>query len=321
MNHKLFLICFVLGLLTNITPGKAQEQQASILQVNFPGVEILRADATNWLALPIDSVTPFGAGDSVRTNEAGRVLITFADHLQMLLLPQSEYTLGSFLSDEGGSSEIQATLEGVAVFRASDVASLANFSLATVDLEITQPATQFAVWSREDNPDVVAVRRGELALDFSEDRFRLNDFQAFWAAPIDENPITLLPPLHASRVEAEIIGCEGRVQTQGEPLLRVRSGSGLEFTPMGGIGDGEPITLLGVTESGRWYRVQYLTDFGWVQAIAVESPCSDLPVFQNITIENARYSVNTTGLERAFLIPFFGVANDNLWFYRTEVVP
>lgn len=313
----------LMGLLAGGGLHAQPPQYAVALQVTYPGVDVLRADAVNWLPLAQGAIAPVGAGDQIRTDESGRAFVTFSEGVSMLLLPQSTFTLNDFDFPTADTAPvIDATFEGVLIAETPESFSPERYTLQTLDFQVMQPARLFALWSRAGVPDVAAVSRGELLLSFGSQGFRLNAFQAFWASDdVSENPLTLLPPMNIARLEAEINGCMGKVRTQGEPILRVRSGSTLEFTPMGGFDDDAEVRLLGITESGLWYRVQFLSDFGWVQALAVENTCTDLPVYPDIFQENAVYGVNVTAAERALLQPFFGTAEENRWFYRTEVAP
>lgn len=315
-------LLWVIPLQTNAATVIAQEDTeaaiATTITIDYRGVELQLDGATNPLPLPQGAVAPIRVGDVVRTDDTGRATIDLLGSGEILLLPNSTFSFTVLMQDENDTPTVAMTLDGTLIQRTRSQA--VNYMLQTAQLHITQPAIAFAVWSRTDSPDVVAVVGGRLTLQADDETFTLSRNQGFWADETAPTVADITPPLNAARIDAQLNGCIGTVQTTGGVELRVRNGTTTEFTAMGAVPDGEQIALLGVTESGTRYRVQYLSDYGWVEAVAIQNDCTDLPIFPDITGEQSLTVTNALRPTIDLLRPYFGSPADNLWFYRTEPI-
>ena len=131
-------------------------------------------------------------------------------------------------------------------------------------------------------------------------------------------PLPLEPPLNAARLLAAE-GCPAQIITQTGENLRIRTGSSMTFLIMGALPDRSFTPVMGLNESGRWARIQFLSGFGWVERLAlIFTGCADLPRLAEVVQENNPTATNTTPQERELLLPFYGLPADNPWFYRDD---
>ena len=94
------LVTFAFFLLA-LEPVAAQEPTglAATLEVLEAGVEVLRADTSNWILVNRESIV--GTGDTIRTDDTGRARITFfADGTASEILPNSEYRIDQFRGND-----------------------------------------------------------------------------------------------------------------------------------------------------------------------------------------------------------------------------
>jgi uncharacterized protein YraI len=111
----------------------------------------------------------------------------------------------------------------------------------------------------------------------------------------------------------------GEVNTSGELNLNVRVGPGFNSGVIGNLPTDAVTRIMGISESGNWYRIQALTGFGWVRSSLVTTDCDTTPILPNNTVERNLEVRRVRPLELEFLIPFYGLPEDNLWFYRSVI--
>ncbi|RMG77209.1 MAG: hypothetical protein D6711_02075 [Chloroflexi bacterium] len=291
--------------------GEAQPYSA-VLTVHYGVVEVRRAGTEAWFSVPRGAVMPFGEGDTIRTNETGRAMIHFDDDSGVLIIGNSLFQLNEFRQQVDNTFHVRGYVEGITLHQYTLPLSL--FEMATNELTVTQASQRFAIWAENDIADAVLSAEGELSLIQDEQSYTIMTNQGYHAAY--QTILDLTPPLNEPRLRSELEGCPGLIDTVNNLNLIVRNGSTVDTLPMGAIPDNTPILLLGISSSGRRYRLQFLNDFGWVDALAVETDCQDLPVFPIPYIEYSPYVVNVTEAEAAWLLPYFGAVEDDEWFYR-----
>lgn len=299
----------------------AQTPYASALNVRYSGVELLRANTTEWLSLnTIGIVAPFGEGDIVRTDTTGRVALTFGDAFEILILPNSTFELSQFAQDEDALLQLDAIVQGVFVQSTFTADSIGDqrFVLENRDIIISDPADLYSLWAYADGqPNALIVASGELTLLDSDELTTVSDNQAL---RFDADTATIHnfeQPLNAPRLTGILEGCEGSIQTEGNVNLFVRTGIGRGYQPMDAIMPNTVVPIMGVTESG-WARIQFLSGFGWLLASALVSDCTDLPLLPDDSPEEQFLTViNATESELVILQPFFGQPIDDRFFYQT----
>ncbi len=317
MNYRLMTILLLFS--SSILLSFAQTTYVATLTVTYDQVELLRTGASNWLPLSEGAVAPFGEGDQLRTLERGRVLLNFNGELDLLILSGSEYQLNTFdIEDE--ETVIEASLNGVAIQRIDD-ANFANYLLQLRYVDITTPAEWMGIWTEPDEPDAIMVASGEATLVNVGNEIVLNETEGIFVMQDTVEMNKIDPPLNPARLEASIRGCEGVIQTEGGLSLRVRNGPGLGYLEQGLIEDGTPVELVGINNFSSWYRMQYLSGFGWMQALAIETTCNRLDSFPNDFIESIRFVTNADEMEVTILEPFYGLPLFDGFFYRFDQTP
>lgn len=314
LNFRLISWIILLGgLLTNsvFAYQPAPDAYAATLTIMQEGVTLRRAGTQAWLPLRVGAVMPLGEGDQLQTAAGGRALVEFWPGGNMLLLPYSTYKQGLLTAAEAGSDhQIAGRLDGAAIHRFSS--PVAAYRLELNDGVIVQPASQFATWSRSTGPDAVTVYEGVVRLEANEIQVAIGENHGWYAG---EAPVLLDDALNAAALIALYEGCEGVVSIDLRSL-RVREGPGEGYVVIGYFNNGDRVSVMGVNQSNGWYRVRSDSHFGWVQALAVQAACDNLPRSADTTRELFVQAAGATALEREWLRPYFGLPVDDLWFYR-----
>ncbi|MEM6283180.1 MAG: hypothetical protein AAF787_13375, partial [Chloroflexota bacterium] len=118
MRNRVFALIIFFCLLMPVAVAAQDDVQevAALLTVTHPGVEVRRVNTEAWIALSQGAVTIFGTGDSVRTDETGRALIS-TDENTLLILPTSEFALTTRYTDpETGAYFAGTVVRGQVIF-------------------------------------------------------------------------------------------------------------------------------------------------------------------------------------------------------------
>lgn len=289
----------------------AQDASAATLTIIRAGVSVRRVGTEAWLPLRAGAVMPLGEGDQVRTGVEGRVWVEFWTGAAMLLLPYSTYEQGLLIVAEADAgNQLTGRLAGTAIHRFD--APPTTYRLELDDGVISQPARQFATWSRSAGPDVVTVYEGVVTLETNETRLEIPESHGWYAG---EPPVLLEEPLNSAALIARYEGCEGIVRIDLR-ALNVREGPGQGYILIGYFADGDSLSVMAINQSNGWYRVRLNSHFGWVEALAVRAVCGGLPRLADTTREPFVQAPGTTEAEREWLRPYFGQPSDDPWFYR-----
>jgi hypothetical protein len=315
MRLRCLLGCMILLCCIQITD--ASDQLAAVITIRYTGVEFQRANTAQWISMGENAVFAMGNGDSVRTNDDGRVYLEFREQgAEIILLPASQFTLLDYAENTW-----QARLDtGVLVQHwAGEIPN--DYSLATTDFVMTRPAELSAVWSlaQENTADVIAIANGEGQAEAQINNQLLEVQTNQVLRNVDEQPtlLDLEPPLNAPRVEGIVDGCVGVVETIGLNGVNVRRGIGQFNEQLGLIPDGAEVKLLGINEAGFWLRIQYLTGFSWIIEEAVQYDCTNLRVYSDNTLPESIYRIiNPLDSEIELLTPFFLPPEENSFFYQ-----
>jgi hypothetical protein len=302
------LVLFILLAPLTVHAQNTDDNLAAIAQITYSDVTFQRDNTITPIALPSGATTPFGIGDTLRTDTTGRVWITLPDIGQVLMLPDSTVTLTVF-----NETTLSADVEGLVAFTFTNTAI--NLNLNTGDFTVTAPAAAFAIWNNPDTPDTIFVSDGEATINtIEQEEYTLKAGDGFNAAY--EAVAELEPPLNEARLIASIAGCAGVIDTDDDENLLVRAGSAIDSLSMGAIPDGDTVEILAISANDLRYRVQYLSDFGWVEALAVETTCANLPILPVPYTEYFRTAIDITRAESNFLMPYYGPPLQDPWFYR-----
>jgi hypothetical protein len=312
---RLLLIGVLVGLVLSGPVSQAAAPYAASLTVTYGGVEVLRAGTAVWLPLRTGAVSPFGSGDQLRTDGTGRAYLQLWDGAEILILADSTYRLDELqVTDEVGS-RLVAELTGAAVHHMPAVDDALHYDLVVADMQITRPAEWFATWAESDGLQSAAVMTGTLTITDPQP-YRLTAQNGIYGLAGGYTTLELAPPLNPARMRGLVEGCPGMVDTTGDVPLRVRSGPGEGYLMLGAYQEDQPVQLMAVNAAGGWYRVQFLSGFGWMLRWAIETNCADLSVMPDDTHESPRFVLDATRAELDLLEPFYGRPVTNPWFYQ-----
>ena len=202
-----------------------------------------------------------------------------------------------------------------------DAAVFADYQLDAGQVAVTGPSAQFGVQTNAENVVTVVSAEGVVEVAVGDDVIPVEPHMGLRVRDGEADPLVAIPedvPINFARIEGELDGCPGAIQTANDVMLRVRAGPSDEFFYMGSIPDDTSVQLVGtaVGPGGRWYRFQFLSDFGWVTGRAIETDCSGLTEYPSYGIENAPGIVQVQSFELPLLEPFFGTPEDDVWFFR-----
>lgn len=325
-RHWIILTTFrliIMGLLLcPVLPvSAATDTHAAVLTILHEGVTLQRADTEAWLPLAAGSVAPFGSGDHLQTGETGRALLTFWDGSQTLILPRSTYHLAELVIANNTGVRLSAHLTGTAVHRLHTPSPALDYRLTLPGLTVMQPANWFATWGNADGSGTVTVAEGTAEISLGDQVLALAAGQGLTSDAATHTLIEYDAPWNEARLQGVINGCPGTVHTTNGVELRVRVGPGVGYVVQGAYDYEQPVQLMGVNESGGWYRVQFLSGFGWMQKLGVETACTDLPILADGTIETPLYIIDASEDEIDWFRMFFDFPVKNMWFYQWSPDP
>jgi hypothetical protein len=292
IQHRSVIAIFILLLTTTI--AYAQDELAATLEVLSPGVEVRRVNTVNWIPVNIEAIV--GVGDVIRTDATGRARVTFfADGTDTEILPDTEYRINQF---EGNADEFQISVEiliGQTLQRLSRLLDAnSRYEVTTPGMSLGARGTAFAIRVEDGGRSAMLVSDGNVAAE--------KDGTAAAEVPLGfgiraEAAGALSDVVRATtfaELDAALDGCTANLSTLDDVSLNVRLGANTEFARAGVIAASEIDRLVGVTESGEWYRIAFRDGFGWILSTTAEiqEPCAGLRVFpDNYGPEDvARYS-------------------------------
>jgi len=303
----------LLALSFNLISAQSNELAATVTII-ADDVWFIRANTESEFLLAPGAIAPFGIGDTIVTGENGRALILPDENSQILLLPNSRYTIQQFTQTASEIALFQGQLDGIAVHRISETASL-EYELETNDFVVNSTEGHFAVWSIDNRLNAVTTASGEVAVQINNSIQTVSSNQGF-ATPYSEESISLESPLHASQVVGLAINCQGIVNTNGSEGLRLRAGAALDYIVVDLLQDGQTVDIVGTTNNSLWYRIPFQTGFGWIYSSLIDADCDNLEQFPDLVGEDPEQIQSVTETELELLEPFFGIPVNNSVFYR-----
>lgn len=313
-----WLIGVICSLLLGSAPLQAQPVElAAIIRVIGQNIVFQRENTQTELSLRPTSVALLGVGDTIRTGENGRVLIHLADGYEILLLPNSEYTLINFERNDFGVVQADAALVGIAVHNFTDTKERLQYQLQAETFEVSATAADFAVWAVP-NLGLQAVTNalGEVEI-YPEGETQVSiTAETGFAVSYSTQPVSLNLPLHASQLVAQSVKCDGVVNINTTEGLRLRAGAALDFLVVDALEDKQHVSITGTTENGLWYRIPFQTGFGWIYSSLIIADCEGLRRFPNLYGEAPERVRGVTPTELEMLTPFYGIPETNNVFYR-----
>lgn len=309
----------LIALTCTLTVAHAQDADgyAGTARVVHPGVTFTLVNTPRPLSLREDAVQGLTAGDVLTTDRTGRVLITFGDWLEILLLPSSTLTMLENRALGGGRYAVRVGLDGHTVqswLPAS--AAQASLEIETDLARVRAESGLLAVWSQLEGSAVVTVAEGAAEVTTVVGTLPLRAGDGLFADTVTARVEPFAePPYNGARAFGLLRGCDARVSVGGE-RLNIRAGTSVGYAVIGDLVDGARIRLLAITEDGLWYRIQRFSGFGWVLTSGVRADCPALPLYPNNYGEANLELFNYEPVEVALLTPFYGKPEDNLWLWR-----
>ena len=293
----------------------AQVDVAISARVVYPAVMMRLVSTEAMLPLREGAVFPLRAGDTLQTNRQGRVLLQVGDSLELLLLPNSTLEIVSSQSTDAGY-QVRLRLTGQSVQRFTrNTSQPVALELTAGEMVINATDGWFGAWSFVENSSIATVAQGEVEITSNQETVTLVAGDGARADLTTLEVTTFPPPLSAARLIGFTEGCAGMVRTP-LPSLNIRAGTSLGYAIIGYVNDGQPITLLGRTEDGNWYRVQRYSGFGWMLASAISTECVP-PTYPNQYGEDNVEFFGIEPIELELLEAFFGTPETNVWFFRS----
>lgn len=315
-----FGICLLWALVVVLVSGARAAQPGLSAQLNVlhTEVDVQASGAANWVRLRPGAQTAFGPGDRLRTSHTGRAYLTFADGFEVLVLPDTTFELLAFGEDEARQITFAARLDGHVIQHGLPEAQVDSYQLQVGQLMVSRPADLFAAWSGVEGYDVLTVAQGTAEYNTDDTVGDVTSAQGLLVRAAGDAFITgMESPFNAARLIGAQSTCTGQIQNGGEAKLNVRAAPALGSSVIGNIADQSVVPIMGVNERGNWYRIQVVTGFGWVRAALVDNDCTGLTVLPNDSLENNVEMFEVSEQELAFLEPFYGQADSNVWFYRS----
>ena len=307
-----------------ILPIQAQSQDQSTQQLSAvvtvitEGVYVQRGGTAREFPLSEGSIFPLGINDHIRTDDNGRIFISFFDDNQLYMLPESTFVLHEFSTQSDETITLTGELNGIAIGQFIDNSALGAFNLITDGLTVTQPSALFAVWAVDDSQLQAAISaEGDLGVEKSDQGDVLNiPSESGILTYFDIDAVMLNPPFHPAQLLVRGIDCMGIVATGSNEGLRLRSGAALDYSVVDVFQERQEVSIVGTTENGLWYRVPFLTGFAWSFSNLIIADCEGLPRLPNLVRERNESIEEITDAELTLLTPFYGLPNDNPIFYQ-----
>jgi hypothetical protein len=266
-------------------------------------------------ALREDTVVAVTAGDTLTTDRDGRVYLLFADQLEVLLLPNSRLEVLENRGTPETGLVLRLRLEGHIVSRnVSSQPDMLQLEVLIRETVVRSNDGWFALWSDIEGGVVATVSDGMVTVETGAESQSLTRGQGMTMIADDVRVTAMDRPYNGARLVGLISGCDGQVEIVTD-VLNIRAGTTPGYTVIGYLDDGATVRLMGVTESGVWYRIQRYSGFGWVLANGVRTDCP-LPEYPNQFGENNRELFNVETIELDLLTPFYGTFESDVWFYR-----
>lgn len=287
MNRIVRLIIATLTLTLGISLAQAQGTKlAATIEVLDAGVEMLRVDTSNWIALSGGSVV--GVGDTIRTNETGRARITFfANGTDVELSPGTTYRINDF---EGSETDYLLRVEVIVGETLQRINRIANatpdYSVDTPSMTLAARGTVFVVRVLPVGRAAMLVREGGVSAGKSAaDDPRLVEPGFGVRADPDEPVSEAVPATNFDQLDSALDGCAVTVNFADDVSVNVRQGPGRDFEQVGVLAPSAITRLFGQTATNNWYRLEFEDGYAWVQlpAIALEAGCAGLRPFPDET--------------------------------------
>lgn len=280
---RLYIILACMFVAASLLPVYAQgDDLAAVLEVLDGTVEVNRVNTQQWIAVRVEAIV--GVGDHIRTDGTGHARITFfSDGIDTELLPNSEMRIDQFSGSEQTFDLNVAVLIGETaqrIGRALDASS--RYTVTTPGMSLAARGTQFAVRVEDGGRSAMLVSEG--TVEAGKDASLADVPPEFGIRSAVDG--VLSDVVHAktfAELDSALDGCTATLTTTDDVSLNVRIAPNLNAPRVGIISASDINKLVGVTENGHWYRIEFRGGFGWVlsSTAAIQEPCAGLRTFPN----------------------------------------
>lgn len=277
-NRAVFLGLLTLLLLSSFILAHAQEELAASMEVLAAGVEVQRVNTDGWIAVTVEAIV--GVGDTIRTDATGRARITFfADGVDTELLPGTTYRIQQFQGDDTSfviEAEVLAGQTTQRLTRLLDPNS--SYNINTPAMQLVARGTAFAIRVESSGRSAMLVSEGSVGAGNPESDAQVDPGFGIRA---DESLSDVVEATTFDGLDAALDGCSAALSTPDDVSLNVRLGAGQDFPRIGTVFAAEITNLVGTTETGDWYRIDFRGGFGWILSTTAEigSGCAGLRLF------------------------------------------
>ncbi len=265
-----------------VLPFAAQDNLAAVMLVQSDGVMVQRVGTNQFLPVTTEAIV--GVGDTIRTDETGRALITFfADGVDTTLEPGTEYRIDVF---QGESDTFQLTVSVLVgqtsqrLERVLDPAS--NYDVNTPGVDLAARGTAFDVRVEQGGRSAMIVTEGVVAATKEEQDAEVPVGFGIRAA-VGGALSNVVVATTFAELDAAIDGCTAALTTPDDVRINVRTGASLDFPVAGTVLDVDITNLKGVTADGDWYRIDFRGGFGWIlsSSVEIQGECAGLRQFES----------------------------------------
>ncbi|MCK6577035.1 MAG: FecR domain-containing protein [Anaerolineae bacterium] len=268
-------------MLMGLAPVVAQQPElAALLEVMEGVVEVNRVNTEQWIAVRVEAIV--GVGDRIRTDTTGEARVTFfADGIETDIRPNTEMRIEQFRGNEQ-TFELQVevilgqTLQRIE--RALDASS--SYSVTTPAMSLAARGTQFAIRVEESGRSAMLVSEGNVEAANPEEVEAVAPGFGIRAESAGElSDVVRAATFEA--LDASLDGCSAVLTTIDDVSLNVRQAPSIDAALVGYIAAADIDILIGVTEAGKWYRIEFQGGFGWVQSTTavIDENCAGLRLF------------------------------------------
>ncbi|MEQ8677039.1 MAG: FecR domain-containing protein [Aggregatilineales bacterium] len=276
------LILFVFSIITS-----AQNEFAATLEVISPGVEVQRVNTSNPIPVSVEAIV--GVGDIIRTDASGEARITFfADGTDVLLEPDTEYSIVEFEGDDDDFRLNVSVLAGQATHRLNRVLGTNSaYDVTTPGMTLAARGTVFTIRVEDSGRSAMLTEEGTVMAETPDGDAAVEPNFGV-RSEVDAPLSDVVYATNFDELDAALDGCSASLTTPDDVSLNVRLGPAVDQLRIGTIAAPEINTLVGISESGNWYRIDYRGGFAWVLSTSVQigDSCAGLRVFPDTQVEN-----------------------------------
>lgn len=316
----LFCLLFLLSNSALLSQAQAPTSMAAMVEITFAQVNFTRVLTQQTFSLAPQAVMPVASGDIITTNNNGRAIVTFFTGAIAFILPESTFEIVEFYAGADGNYILEINQTGRVIYQFDSPEQFESFLINTHASQISAPSEMFAV-DNAPNQEVMYAISTEGTLSVTDAQETLVELTAHHGIRIQEGigeTTPLSPQSSFAVIEGLLSECPGTVNAINNLRLNVRTGPLIDYTAVGSVPNNIDVNIIALSESRERYRIQFLSNYGWILTEAVLSTCdlSTLPVLPNSWMERNIGVLQPSERELTLLEPFYGTPQNDRWFYR-----